>query len=55
MTDATPGSDEAIKAGCRCPVLDNHHGAGLYALNGRPVFLMVESCKLHWRKGEAHA
>jgi len=23
-----PGSDEAIKLGCKCPVLDNEHGAG---------------------------
>ena len=23
-----PGSPEAIKLGCRCPVLDNAHGAG---------------------------
>lgn len=30
MTDPrNPGSPEAIAAGCTCPVLDNHHGAGI--------------------------
>lgn len=24
----TPGSDEAIKIGCTCPVMDNAHGKG---------------------------
>ena len=24
----TPGSDEAIKMGCTCPVMDNAHGKG---------------------------
>lgn len=28
MNTPNPGSDEAIAAGCRCPVLDNAHGRG---------------------------
>jgi len=42
-----PGSDEALKRGCRCPVMDNCHGRGYYA--GRPGidFVVVEDCPLH--------
>jgi hypothetical protein len=41
-----PGSDEALKQGCRCPVLDNCHGRGYYA--GKPgEFVMIEDCPLH--------
>lgn len=29
IKDPKPGSEEAIKAGCNCPVIDNHHGAGI--------------------------
>jgi hypothetical protein len=40
-----PGSDEAIKAGCLCPVLDNAHGKGYM---GMPeVFVMQENCPIH--------
>jgi hypothetical protein len=42
-----PGSDEAILAGCECAVLDNHHGAGAYEVNGRPVFWVNGECPLH--------
>ena len=28
--EQTPGSDKAIEAGCKCPVLDNAHGWGHY-------------------------
>lgn len=41
-----PGSDEAIKAGCTCPVLDNHHGKGI-TVNGTTVFWYAEDCPLH--------
>ena len=41
-----PGSDEAIKKGCKCPILDNRHGLGYYA--GKDgEFVMVEDCPLH--------
>ena len=41
-----PGSDEAIKAGCTCPVLDNAHGKGYYG--NHDVFVYTEGCPLHW-------
>ncbi len=40
-----PGSEEAVKAGCRCPVIDNHYG------KGTPYgFWMSEDCPLHGYK-----
>jgi hypothetical protein len=42
-----PGSDEAIDAGCICPVLDNSHGWG-YMRQG--VFVYHEGCLVHAEK-----
>jgi len=43
-----PGSDEAIKMGCTCPVLDNAHGNGA---RGDPnLFWISEDCPIHGRK-----
>ena len=47
---ANPGSDEALKQGCLCAVLDNRHGLGAFDhpdVNGKPVFWVTESCPLH--------
>lgn len=41
---ANPGSDKALKEGCRCPVLDNGHGWG-YIVEGQ--FVMSGDCPLH--------
>jgi hypothetical protein len=46
----SPGSDEARKAGCTCPVLDNNHGAGFGGL-----FVMFEDCPVHGQKAKAEA
>lgn len=46
MKTPNPGSSEAIKAGCCCAVLDNHHGQGFH-MKGELVFWMNECCKLH--------
>ena len=41
---SNPGSDEAVRQGCRCPILDNAHGV-------RPwwggVWWIDEHCPLH--------
>ena len=49
-----PGSNEAIEAGCTCPVFDNAHGAGIpwpredgKDPNKCPSFWVNEECKLH--------
>lgn len=41
-----PGSDEAIEAGCRCPVLDNRCGQGAY-WGGFPSFWINDKCPIH--------
>lgn len=41
-----PGSSEALKKGCKCPVLDNNYGTG-FLLKGDQVFYMNENCPLH--------
>ncbi len=41
-----PGSNEALKMGCRCAVLDNRHGLGAY--DGKDgTFWISENCPLH--------
>lgn len=54
-----PGSDEALRQGCRCPVLDNGHGRGSSGTDGRTWFVMAEDCPLHgagdWKDREAEA
>lgn len=42
---ANPGSDEAIKQGCLCPVIDNHRGYGY--MGQKDIFIMDTSCPLH--------
>jgi hypothetical protein len=37
-----PGSDEAIKLGCTCPVMDNAHGRRADGL-----FWIVADCPVH--------
>jgi hypothetical protein len=43
-----PGSSEAVKAGCSCPVMDNYHGKGCgHTENGHPLFWVNGDCKVH--------
>lgn len=40
-----PGSEKAVKMGCKCPVFDNRHGKGYF---GQPnIFVYNCECKLH--------
>lgn len=50
-TRPNPGSDEARRQGCTCPVLDNAHGQGYYGVEGQ--FVMVEDCPLHGPEAQA--
>jgi len=52
MKKPNPGSDEAIKQGCVCPVLDNAHGRGWMGGvkdpdTGGVVFVYRVDCPLH--------
>jgi hypothetical protein len=40
-----PGSDEAVAAGCQCPVLDNSRGKG-WMMNP-DLFWISANCPLH--------
>lgn len=43
-----PGSDEAIKRGCKCAVLDNYHGKGFpWGPDQVTSFWISASCQLH--------
>jgi len=46
MSDTpNPGSDEARKEGCTCPVLDNGHGTGRFGDEDHFVYAM--DCPVH--------
>jgi hypothetical protein len=47
-----PGSDEAIKKGCTCPVLDNGYGSGCgwKGEDGEALFWITQGCPLHAKK-----
>ena len=46
-----PGSEEARKAGCSCPVMDNGYGKGYMGgvkdEDGNTIFVVNLSCKIH--------
>jgi len=43
-----PGSEEAVEAGCLCPILDNRHGEGVGDdENGNRLFWYSSDCALH--------
>lgn len=44
MTPPNPGSEEAGKMGCICPVIDNSYGKGYY---GSGDFVITVGCELH--------
>jgi hypothetical protein len=52
MSNPTPGSHEAVEAGCTCPVVDNHYGRGIERDGGEYdepsiVFWYSTGCPLH--------
>lgn len=52
MTDTTnavptPGSDEALSKGCKCAVIDNHHGQGRPTPVGGRLFWVTYGCPVH--------
>jgi hypothetical protein len=49
-----PGSEAALAAGCRCPVLDNGYGRGAYYNdNWEPQYWINGDCPLHGRIAES--
>lgn len=43
--EPSPGSPEALKKGCLCPILDNHHGRGYQGIQG--IYVYSGNCPLH--------
>jgi hypothetical protein len=41
-----PGSDAAIAIGCKCPVMDNGRGRGIWTANGVTFWISAE-CPVH--------
>lgn len=41
-----PGSDQAIRAGCICAVLDNNHGK--WAARPPDDWWITSGCPIHW-------
>lgn len=41
-----PGSEEALKLGCKCPIIDNHYGEGM-SFSNPPCFWVNAACPLH--------
>lgn len=44
-----PGSDEALRLGCSCPVMDNSYGKGRYCDGEKYGWWITLSCVLHGR------
>lgn len=42
-----PGSAEAVKAGCLCPVMDNNHGKGFSDGKNARLFWYTSGCPVH--------
>lgn len=50
-TIPNPGSDTAIKQGCKCAIMDNNYGRGRDTGSiHKPVFVVTLSCPLHGDK-----
>lgn len=56
MNKPFPGSDEAVKAGCECPVLDNLHGRGFPVTTDEGelqiAYWINGDCPIHGRKAD---
>ena len=44
-----PGSEASVKAGCRCPAMDNHHcrGSGWTNRDSSPQSWISPNCPIH--------
>lgn len=47
-----PGSEEAIRAGCQCPVLDNGHGRGYLGDGQKFGWWINDDCPMHGTKAK---
>lgn len=45
-----PGSSQAIKQGCQCPILDNEHGRGYLGDGHNYGWVVSGDCPMHGEK-----
>ena len=51
MNLPNPGSPEAVKEGCTCPVEKNRNGDGfMLHSDGQAIFVIELSCPIHGRR-----
>ena len=50
ITTPNPGSIDAIKAGCTCPVLDNARGKGIGGNGEKHGWWITAGCPMHGKK-----
>lgn len=54
MSNSNPGSDEAVKQVCTCPVEDNRHGAGAATIERcERMYWVNGNCPLHGSESDA--
>ena len=46
QTTPNPGSKEAVRQGCTCPVFDNNEGEGI-VIQGTRCFWTIGMCPMH--------
>lgn len=54
-TTLKPGSYAARRAGCTCPVIDNHYGAGRYGNGARFGWFVSGDCAVHGKSSARKA
>lgn len=56
MAEPNPGSPEAEKLGCTCPIIDNGHGRGYMGgvkdKSGETMFVYTSGCPVHDNKNK---
>ena len=45
-----PGSEEAVKLGCTCAILDNNHGKGMEDGKGATLYWISADCPIHSKR-----
>ena len=50
-----PGSLEAVKGGCKCPVIDNAYGKGYLGDFSHYGFVFHEDCPMHGARARYEA
>lgn len=47
MPNPRPGSPQAVRDGCTCPILDNEHGKGRWGDGETYGWFIMANCPMH--------